>query len=77
MVVESIFSPILVTLARFDASDRIDKHCIVSLLVSKIKESSGRFLRSNLVGEWEEVNDEAANQRVSHTFWDFRQQKKK
>ena len=60
--------------ARYDASEKLDKHCLVHFLVTKVRDSSGRFLRQqDLDDHWEEVNEKDAHQKVAYTFRNFRQ----
>ena len=49
------------------AKKRIEKTDLTSEIVRLVKESSGRFLRQDGCG-WVEVDDDAARDKVSHSF---------
>eukprot|EP00934_Nitzschia_sp_Nitz4_P003457 Nitzschia sp. Nitz4//scaffold49_size126201//116812//118450//NITZ4_003662-RA/size126201-exonerate_est2genome-gene-0.44-mRNA-1//1//CDS//3329553209//3447//frame0 len=60
---------------RYDGLRRSEKTALTLTIVSKIKRAGGRFLRPDPSNPelWEEVDDEAARIKVSHTFRSLRQ----
>jgi len=54
---------------RYVATDsKYDKKCLSNNIVSTIRSSGGRFLRSNQDGCWVSVDDETARHKIAHWF---------
>lgn len=60
---------------RYDSLRRSEKTALTYTIVFKIKRAGGRFLRQSPVNPelWEQVDDEMARVKVSHTFRSLRQ----
>lgn len=63
---------------RYDGLRRSEKTALTHTIVSKIKRAGGRFLRQSQANPdlWEEVDDDMARVKVSHTFRSLRQLQK-
>jgi hypothetical protein len=53
---------------QYEAAGRLEKTCIAEIIVRMVKDSSGRFLKREDGGEWEEVDDATARKKVAHAF---------
>lgn len=66
---------------QYEAAQKLEKTNLSKLIVKKMQDSGGRFLKQDDVG-WVEIDDDAARYKVSHTFRNHRiaartQEKKK
>jgi len=53
---------------QYEDAPRLEKTCLAEIIVRMVKESSGRFMKRNEKGAWEEVEDEIARKKVAHAF---------
>lgn len=53
---------------QYEAASRLEKTCITEKIVQTIHESDGRFLKRDVGGDWEEVDQETARKKVGHAF---------
>ena len=52
---------------KYEAAGRLEKTCMAEVIVRLIN-SSGRFLKRDDVGAWEEVDEATARKKVAHAF---------
>ena len=63
------FRQIVDTLSRkYEGSGRLEKTCIAQIIVRMVKENTGRFLKREGDGGWEEVDEITARRKVAHAF---------
>jgi hypothetical protein len=55
-------------MCKYESAGRLEKTCIAEAIVHMIKEASGRFLKRDNGGDWEEVDDSTARKKVAHAF---------
>lgn len=48
---------------QYEAASRLEKTCITEKIVQTIQESDGRFLKRDVGGDWEEVDQETADRK--------------
>ena len=56
---------------KYDKADRAGRGAIASQILQEIKEAKGRFMKS-MNDSWVEVDDNAARDKVTHTFRNLR-----
>ncbi len=56
---------------RYEKAQKLEKTNLSKLIVHKMKDAGGRFLKQDDVG-WIEIDDDAARYKVSHTFRNHR-----
>lgn len=56
---------------QYEIAQKLEKTNLSKLIVQKMKEAGGRFLKQNDCG-WIEIDDDAARYKVSHTFRNHR-----
>ena len=59
-------------LDRYESLKRKEKSKLPQEVILKVKSMGGRFLRRQDDGTWEEVDDDTAREKVSHTFRSIR-----
>jgi hypothetical protein len=54
---------------KYEIANTLAKTCIAEIVLQMVKENSGRFLRKkDNAGDWEEVDDDTARNKVSYAF---------
>jgi len=56
---------------QYEKAQKLEKTTLSKLIVEKIKNTGGRFMKQDEIG-WVEIDDEAARYKVSHTFRNHR-----
>ena len=60
---------------KYHAADRVDKAIIAAIVVSKIQDNGGRFLKKT--NGWEAVDARTAREKVAHSFRNRRRNRRK